>query len=77
MWDHTIEQLKQSFRVIRFDARGTGQSVGDATSKDEAFYHFDRYHEDVLEVLDDLGVNKVHVWSLQVTNRSLLRSRSG
>jgi 3-oxoadipate enol-lactonase len=61
MWAAQARQLAQSYRVIRFDARGHGQT--EATDDD---YSLDLLAEDALSLLDALGIEKVHFVGLSL-----------
>jgi 3-oxoadipate enol-lactonase len=53
MWSENLAALSRSFRVVRYDQRGHG----DSEVPDEPF-GFDDLGADVLEVLDELGVER-------------------
>ena len=55
MWEPQMKALTQVFRVIRYDRRGHGKS-GVAPGP----YSMDRFGRDVLAILDDLNIEKVH-----------------
>jgi len=55
MWEPQIQALTQVFRVIRYDRRGHGKS-----SVPPGPYSMERFGRDVLAVLDDLNIEKVH-----------------
>lgn len=52
-----VDALRDEFRVILLDARGHGHS--DKPTSPDA-YPYERWVEDVVAVLDDLGVNRAH-----------------
>ena len=54
MWAPQIPALARSFRVLRYDSRGHGQSDAPAGA-----YSMDRLGRDVIEMLDALSVSKV------------------
>ena len=54
MFDAAFAALAESFRVVRFDQRGIGESVRDSSAGNVPF----RYHEDLLAVLDALGIRR-------------------
>ena len=55
MWEPQMKALTQVFRVIRYDRRGHGKSqVPDGP------YSMERFGKDVLAILDDLNIDKVH-----------------
>ena len=55
MWDPQMKALGQIFRVIRYDRRGHGKS-----GVPSAPYSMECFGRDVLAILDDLNVDKVH-----------------
>ncbi|MBR0877982.1 3-oxoadipate enol-lactonase [Bradyrhizobium japonicum] len=55
MWEPQMKALTQVFRVIRYDRRGHGKS-----SVPPAPYTMERFGRDVLAILDDLNIEKVH-----------------
>jgi len=61
MWDGQIAELTRSFRVLRYDMRGHGRS--DAPS---GAYSLDRFGRDVIELLDALGIERVHFCGLSL-----------
>ncbi|MET0904435.1 MAG: 3-oxoadipate enol-lactonase [Tardiphaga sp.] len=54
MWEPQLPVLTKLFRVIRYDRRGHGKSGMDGSVSME------RYGRDVLAILDDLNIDKVH-----------------
>jgi 3-oxoadipate enol-lactonase len=55
MWDKQMEALTEHFRVLRYDSRGHGRSeVPDGP------YSIDELGRDVVHLLDELGLNRVH-----------------
>lgn len=61
MWDAQIPALSRRFRVLRYDARGHGGSDAPAGA-----YSLDRLGRDVLELLDALGLQRVHFLGLSL-----------
>lgn len=61
MWDVTVPQLAEHFHVLRYDARGNGAS--DAPT---GLYSLDRLGRDVVELLDALGLQRVHMLGLSL-----------
>jgi pimeloyl-ACP methyl ester carboxylesterase len=59
-WDNLIAQLVEHFRVVRIDVRGIGQS---SPAEDPAQYRLEQYADDACAVLDQLGIDRCHVWS--------------
>ena len=56
LWEPQLDRLRQSFRVVRYDARGHGGSqvmTGD--------YRIDQLGRDALGVLDAVGARRAHV----------------
>ncbi|MEH6415940.1 3-oxoadipate enol-lactonase [Pseudomonas sp. CGJS7] len=61
MWDAQIPALTRHFRVLRYDLRGHGGSgVADGA------YSLDRLGRDALELLDALGIERVHFLGLSL-----------
>ena len=67
-WDHVIEELEQTFYVLRFDIRGAGQSIGTGDSA----YDFETYAEDVEQLLAHLNIERCHIWSMAWGSRAAL-----
>jgi 3-oxoadipate enol-lactonase len=55
MWEPQMATLTKLFRVIRYDRRGHGKSGVPAGP-----YSMERFGRDVLAILDDLNIEKVH-----------------
>jgi 3-oxoadipate enol-lactonase len=55
MWEPQMKALTQVFRVIRYDRRGHGKS-----QVPPGPYSMERFGRDVLAILDDLNIDKVH-----------------
>jgi 3-oxoadipate enol-lactonase len=55
MWEPQIKALMQVFRVIRYDRRGHGKS-----GVPPGPYSMERFGRDVLAILDELNIDKVH-----------------
>src|SRR3982750_2026878 len=55
MWEPQMKALTQLFRVIRYDRRGHGKS-----NVPPGPYSIDRFGRDVLAILDDLNIERVH-----------------
>lgn len=61
MWDPQVKTLARHFRVIRYDARGHGESsapAGDCT--------IDDLGRDALAILDDVGIGRAHVCGISL-----------
>lgn len=61
MWDGQLALFSRRFRVLRYDARGHG-----ASDAPDGSYSFDRLGRDVVELLDVLGLERVHVLGLSL-----------
>ena len=61
MWDEQADALKRHHRVLRFDTRGHGGS--DAP---DGAYSLDMLAEDLLSVLDALGIEETHFVGLSM-----------
>ncbi|WP_266157047.1 3-oxoadipate enol-lactonase [Dyella silvatica] len=61
MWDGQIAALTEHFRVLRYDARGHGESDAPAGA-----YSMDRLGRDVIELLDALGIARAHYLGLSL-----------
>jgi 3-oxoadipate enol-lactonase len=61
MWDGQAKALAKHFRVVRYDQRGHGKS--DAPPPP---YSLDRLGQDVLAILDHLGIKKAHFVGLSM-----------
>lgn len=68
MWDRQVSELSRSFRVVRYDTRGHGQSpVPDGP------YVLDDLVDDVVALLDELGVQRAHFVGLSLGGMTGLR----
>lgn len=56
MWDAQLDAFAAHFRVLRYDSRGHGASDAPAGA-----YGMDRLGRDVVELLDALSIERVHV----------------
>jgi 3-oxoadipate enol-lactonase len=61
MWDPQVEALSQDFHILRYDTRGHGRSA--VTSGP---YTMDQLADDVIGLLDKLGVERVHFCGLSM-----------
>ncbi|MEU5957898.1 3-oxoadipate enol-lactonase [Streptomyces sp. NPDC047525] len=61
MWDGQVPALTEHFRLLRYDARGHG-----ASDVPDGPYSLDRLGRDVVELLDALGLQRVHVLGLSL-----------
>jgi len=68
MWDANLAEWEQHFRVIRFDTRGHGRSPVPAGP-----YDIDDLADDVVVLLDRLGVERAHFVGLSLGGMTGLR----
>ncbi|MGH3353233.1 MAG: 3-oxoadipate enol-lactonase [Nocardioides sp.] len=68
MWDAQIEELSQHFRVVRYDTRGHGGSP-----VPQGPYEIDDLADDVVALLDSLGVQKAHFVGLSLGGMTGMR----
>ena len=61
MWDGQVPALTEHFRLLRYDARGHG-----ASDVPSGPYSLDRLGRDVVELLDALDLQRVHVLGLSL-----------
>lgn len=61
MWDGEVAQLKDRYRILRYDTRGHGQ-----TEASPAPYSFDVLMGDVIALMDAVGVDKAHYVGLSL-----------
>ncbi len=61
MWDAQVAAFSEHFRVLRFDTRGHGQSL-----VTEGPYSIEQLGRDVLAMLDQLNLDKVHFCGLSM-----------
>lgn len=55
MWEPQMAALTKLYRVVRYDRRGHGKSGAPAGP-----YSMERFGKDVLAILDDLNIEKIH-----------------
>lgn len=67
-WDRQVPALSRSFRVVRYDTRGHGQSP-----VPQGPYVIDDLVDDVVALLDDLGVQRAHFVGLSLGGMTGLR----
>lgn len=68
MWDAQLDALNERFRVVRYDTRGHGDSpVPDGP------YSIDDLADDVIALLDRLGVARAHVIGLSLGGMTAMR----
>lgn len=61
MWDAVVAELSSDFRCIRYDTRGHG-----ASTRSQRPFEIEDLAGDVLDILDNLGVQKVHFAGLSL-----------
>jgi len=62
MWDAVVPGLAQHWRVVRFDIRGTGQSLAAANAASQ--FSLEQYALDGAAILDHLGLQAAHHWGM-------------
>lgn len=55
-WNGVVESLSESFEILRLDLRGHGKSA-----HIEGSYSIDAFAEDVLKVMDEAGIARMHL----------------
>ncbi|TCC48827.1 3-oxoadipate enol-lactonase [Kribbella capetownensis] len=68
MWDANLAAWEEHFRVVRYDTRGHGRSAGPAGP-----YTIDDLADDVIALLDRLGVERAHFVGLSLGGMTGLR----
>lgn len=68
MWDAQLAELQQRFRVVRYDTRGHGQSPVPAGA-----YTIDDLADDVIALLDRLGIERAHLVGLSLGGMTSMR----
>jgi 3-oxoadipate enol-lactonase len=68
MWDPQVPALAERFRVVTYDTRGHGESPAPAGP-----YGLDDLVDDVVALLDALGVRRAHVAGLSLGGMTALR----
>jgi 3-oxoadipate enol-lactonase len=61
LWSEQANRLEQTFRVIRYDTRGHGESAAPAGD-----YTLDELGEDALRVLDAVGAETAHICGISL-----------
>jgi 3-oxoadipate enol-lactonase len=68
MWDPQVAALAERFRVVRYDTRGHGRSP-----VPQGPYCIDDLADDLLDLLDRLGVEKAHLVGLSLGGMTAMR----
>ncbi|ORA31645.1 3-oxoadipate enol-lactonase [Mycobacterium aquaticum] len=68
MWDAQIAELEQHFTVVRYDTRGHG-----ASPVPEGPYTIDDLADDVVVLLDRLGIERSHIVGLSLGGMTAMR----
>src|SRR6476469_9679455 len=68
MWNPQIAELEERFMVIRYDTRGHGASPVPAGP-----YSIDDLADDVIALLDGLGVERAHIVGLSLGGMTAMR----
>lgn len=68
MWDKQVAELSRRFRVVRYDTRGHGHSPAPSGP-----YSIDDLTDDVVTLLDDLGLDRVHFVGLSLGGMTGMR----
>ena len=61
MWDPQVEYFKDDYQIIRYDKRGHGKS-----SPIQGPYTFDMLENDVISIMDEIGIDKAHFVGLSM-----------
>lgn len=68
MWDAQLADLEQRFRVVRYDTRGHG-----ASPAPDGPYGIDDLADDLVALLDRLGIAKAHLVGLSLGGMTVMR----
>lgn len=68
MWDAQLAALEQRFRVVRYDTRGHGKSP-----VPNGPYTIDELADDVVALLDRLGIRRAHLVGLSLGGMTAMR----
>ncbi len=68
MWDAQLDMLNERFRVVRYDTRGHG-----ASPVPDGPYSIDDLADDVVALLDRLGVERAHLVGLSLGGMTAMR----
>lgn len=68
MWDAQLADLEQRFRLVRYDTRGHG-----ASPVPDGPYRIDDLADDLVALLDRLGIAKAHLVGLSLGGMTVMR----
>lgn len=68
MWDRTVDGLREHFTVVRYDTRGHG-----ASPVVPGPYSIDDLADDVVALLDRLGLDRAHLVGLSLGGMTVMR----
>ena len=61
MWNPQVEYFKDDYQIICYDKRGHGKS-----SPTQGPYTFDMLENDVISIMDEIGIDKAHFIGLSM-----------
>ena len=70
MWDTALKNLKDRFFCIAFDVRGAGESIASIGPSDP--FTFEQYSKDINAILEELEIQKLHLWSMAWGTRAAI-----
>ena len=70
MWDTALKDLKERFFCIAFDVRGAGESIASTGPSDQ--FTFEQYSKDINAILEELEIQKLHLWSMAWGTRAAI-----
>jgi len=70
MWDIALNSLKDRFFCLAFDVRGAGQSIAGIEPPDQ--FTFEQYSKDINAILEELEIQKLHLWSMAWGTRAAM-----
>tara|TARA_B110000014_G_C20090492_1_gene570830 strand:+ start:432 stop:1175 length:744 start_codon:yes stop_codon:yes gene_type:complete len=70
MWDTALKNLKDRFFCIAFDVRGAGESIVGTGPSDQ--FTFEQYSKDINAILEELEIQKLHLWSMAWGTRAAI-----
>ncbi|MFL6618935.1 MAG: 3-oxoadipate enol-lactonase [Povalibacter sp.] len=73
MWDDQLDSLQQQFELVRYDARGHGESSAGSTAE----LTLERLGRDALAVLDACGIARAHLCGISLGGMTVMQVASG